>query len=314
MRYIRNIVLGLGIFLSGGVNGICEEVRWSTDFKLVQIPSGKDGHVQMAYLYGTKATDPAPLVVSLHTWSGDYTQKDTISGLCKSLDLNYIHPDFRGENNTTNACCSELALTDIDEAISYAIENANVDTSRIYVIGLSGGGYATLSVFMKSIHRIKKFSAWVPISDLVAWYRESSIRGNKYAQDILNCTSSVDSVLDLHTAKEKSPIYWDTPTGKLDQSSLHIYTGVNDGVVSITQSINFYNKVLSDLHVEDASTFVSDHEKLELLEYRQKLGEYGKIADREVFLRKRHGGLKLVIFEGSHEILTEYALDELLSD
>ena len=327
MRYFRNVVLGLVILFLGGMDGICEEISvaiddtlelsWNDDFKLVQIPSGIDGHIQMAYLYGSKASDPAPLIVSLHTWSGDYTQPDPISQLCRSRDLNYIHPDFRGVNNTIDACCSELALTDIDEAISYAIKNTNVDTSRIYVVGASGGGYATLGVFMKSSHRIKKFSAWVPISDLEAWYRESYIRGNKYANDILNCTHSKDSILNVPIAREKSPLHWDTPIEKINYASLHIYTGIYDGIqgsVPITQSVNFYNKVLSDLTVKDSSKFVSDFEKLELLEHRRKLGNFGKIADREVFLRKDYKNIKLVIFEGNHEMLPEYALDELLLD
>jgi poly(3-hydroxybutyrate) depolymerase len=316
MNFALKFLMALGILLSGDLVSAQEET-WSKDFSLVEIPSGIDGHVQLAYLYGSKASDPAPLVVSLHTWSGDYTQEDPLSDLCRSKDLNYIHPDFRGVNNTINACCSELAMSDIDEAISYAIENTNVDPSRIYVVGQSGGGYATLASFMKSKHKIRKFSAWVPISDLEAWYRESSIRGNKYADDILACTASEDSILNIAIAKEKSPIHWDTPGGKLGYSKLYIHTGIYDGIqgsVPITQSINFYNKVLSDLGVKDASKFVSDQEKLELLEYRKKLGDYGKIAQREVFLRKEYKNLKLVIFEGNHEILPEYALDELLLD
>jgi hypothetical protein len=118
-------------------------------------------------------------------------------------------------------------------------------------------------------------------------------------------------------AKEKSPIYWATPVEKLCYSELYIYTGIYDGIqgsVPITQSINFYNKVLSDLGVKDASKFVSDQEKLELLEHRKKLGDFGEIAEREVFLRKEYLNLKLVIFEGNHEILPEYALEELLMD
>lgn len=316
MNNALKFLIALGILLSGSLVSAQEET-WSEDFSLVEIPSGIDGHVQMAYMYGSKASNPAPLVVSLHTWSGDYTQEDPMSELCRSKDLNYIHPDFRGVNNTVNACCSELAMSDIDEAISYAIGNANVDTSRIYVVGQSGGAYATLATFMKSKHKIRKFSAWVPISDLVAWYQESSIRGNKYAMDVLACTSSEDSILNVQTAKDKSPLYWETPGEKLNYSKLNIYTGIYDGIqgsVPITHSINFYNKVLSDLGVRDASAFVSDKEKLELLEYRKKLGDYGKIAQREVFLRKEYLNLKLVIFEGNHEILSEYALDELLLD
>lgn len=350
-------LMAMGLLISGGVNEICaakylsgddiwEEIwseedpqegpwskedplegpwskenplegPWSPEFSQVEIPSAVDGHIQMAYMYAAKTSDPAPLVVSLHTWSGDYTQEDPLSELCRSRDLNYIHPDFRGVNNTVNACCSELAISDIDEAISYAIENANVDPSRIYVIGTSGGGYATLAVFMKSKHKIRKFSAWVPISDLEAWYQESYIRGNKYAFDILGCTNSEDSILNVAVARARSPILWSTPLGKLDHSELYIHTGIYDGIqgsVPITHSINFYNKVLSDLGEGDTSNFVSDHEKLSLLEYRSALGEFGKIADREVFLRKEAGNVKLVVFEGNHESLPEYSLDELLED
>lgn len=294
-----------------------QPVSWSSDYKRVEIKSALDGHMQQAYLYASKADKPAPLIVSLHTWSGDFTQEDPLSELCRSRDLNYIHPDFRGVNNSKHACCSELALSDIDQSIAYAIENARVDTSRIFVIGTSGGGYATLAAFMKSQQRIRKYSAWVPISDLIAWYEESSIRGNKYAGDILDCTESTDSILNLNVARERSPIFWDTPSGKLNHSNLYIYTGIYDGIqgsVPITQSINFYNKLLSDLSVKDPLTYVSDHEKLMLLEHRKPLGNFGKIAEREVVLIKEYQNLKLVIFKGNHEILSEYALNELLTD
>ncbi len=309
------IFLGLGSYGQSGQQLPGElEGSWSNDFKVVEIESALDHHVQKAYFYSSTAADPAPLIVSLHTWSGDYTQEDTLSWLCMAKGLNYIHPDFRGINNTKNACCSELAINDIDESITYAIENANVDTSRIYVIGASGGGYATLSTFMKSKQRIRKFSAWVPISDLIAWYHESSIRQNKYAGDILGCTESKESTLNINIAQQKSPIYWDTPVSKLNATELYIYTGIYDGIqgsVPITQSINFYNKLLSDLAVSDSSKYVSASEKLQLLEFRKPLGDYGKIADRKIFLEKEVHHIKLVIFEGNHEMLPEYALTEL---
>jgi len=303
---------------SGGLSGQQvageSEESWSNAFKLVEIKSAMDDHIQKAYFYASTAADPAPLIVSLHTWSGDYTQEDTLSWLCVAKGLNYIHPDFRGKNSTKNSCCSDLVINDIDESITYAIENANVDTSRIYVVGTSGGGYATLSAFMKSKQRIRKFSAWVPISDLIAWYHESSIRQNKYAGDILGCTESNDSMLNMSVAREKSPVYWDTPVSKFDNAELFIYTGIYDGIqgsVPITQSINFYNKLLSDLAVSDSSKYVSAYEKLQLLEFRRPLGDFGKIADRKIFLQKEYKNIKLVIFEGNHEMLPEYTLNEL---
>lgn len=215
-----------------------------------------------------------------------------------------------------NACCSELALTDIDDAITYAIRNSNVDTTKIYVIGGSGGGYATLSTFMKSKHNIKKFSAWAPISDLIAWYNESKIRNNKYAENILDCTDS-ENGLNIKNAKQKSPIYWNTPIEKLENSKLTIYAGIYDGIqgsVPITHSINFYNKLLTEMSVSDTLKYVSTSEILKLLEKREPLGEFGNISDREIYLKEEFGNLSLIIFKGNHEILTEFALNELIKN
>jgi hypothetical protein len=290
--------------------------KWDADFKVVELKSSLDNSLQKAYFFKSKSAAPKPLVVSLHSWSGNYEQKDELAALSKIKDLNYIHPDFRGVNWTKDACCSDLALTDIDDAIDFAIKNSNVDLSRIYVIGSSGGGYATLATFMKSKHLIRRFSAWVPISDLPAWYAQSKIMGTKYAENILDCTSSKDS-LNMEIAIKKSPIYWKTPVEKLNTTEFQIYAGVYDGIqgsVPITHSINFYNKILKDKLVIDRSIYVSDSEKLYLLEYRKALGKFGSIAGRKVFLKKQSGNLGLTIFEGNHEMLTEYAFNELIRE
>ena len=290
------------------------KIKWSKSFKIVEIKSKLDSNIQMAYFFATKQKEPQPLIVSLHTWSGDYTQKDNLAKMCKAKNINYIHPNFRGPNWTINACCSKLALNDIDEAISYAVDNGNVDTSKIYVVGVSGGGYATISMFMKSKHNVKKFSAWASITDLTEWYVQSKIRKRPYAEHILKCTDSVDK-LNTKIAKSKSPIFWKTPIGKLKNSKLSIHVGVYDGIqgsVPITHSINFYNKVLKDLGVTDSSKYVSDKEKLDLLEFRKPLGNFGNIADRKICLQKEYGNVKLTVFVGNHEMIEEYALDELL--
>ena len=292
------------------------ETDWDTDFTVVDIKSTLDNSLQKAFFYKSNSSSPKPLIVSLHTWSGNYEQKDELAVLSKKKGLNYIHPDFRGVNWTKDACCSDLALGDIDDAIDYAIKNSNVDLSRIYIIGVSGGGYATLATFMKSRHLIRRFSAWVPISDLPEWYAQSKIMGTKYAENIMACTSSIDSI-NMEVAMSKSPIYWKTPTEKLNNSELHIYAGVYDGIqgsVPITHSINFYNKVLNDMPFADSSNYVNNTEKLTLLEYRKALGNFGSISGRKVFLKKRSGNLNLTIFEGNHEMLTEYAFNELIRE
>jgi hypothetical protein len=166
---------------------------------------------------------------------------------------------------------------------------------------------------MKSKHNIAKFSAWASIADLVAWYNESRIRGANYAKHILECTSS-GSELNEDAARQKSPLYWETPGKKLTKSKLFIYAGIYDGIqgsVPITHSINFYNKVLADMKVKGTSRYVTPIEKLRLLEFRKPLGEFGSIG-RAICLKKESGNIRLIIFEGNHEMLTGYAFNELI--
>lgn len=289
--------------------------KWDSAFSIVKIPSSIDTAIQKAYYYQSKAAQPQPLVVSLHTWSNDYTQADTISVLSLAADVNYIHPNFRGPNWTAQACCSELVISDIDDAIDFAIAKGNVDTSNIYVIGWSGGGYATLGVFMKSRHRIKQFSSWVPISDLIAWYEETKIRKMPYYENILGCIDT--TFFDTNNIKARSPYYWETPLEKLKTTKLDIYAGVYDGVegngpVPITQSIKFYNKLLKDMGETDLSRYVSDEERLHLLEYRTPCADYGKIGNRTICLKKNSGTISLTIFTGLHEILGIPAFETLV--
>ena len=239
--------------------------------------------------------------------------------LSRDKGMNYIHPDFRGINRIPEACCSPLAIADMDAAIDYAIRHANVDTTRIYVTGRSGGGYATLALFMKSRHSIKKFSSWVPLTDLVSWYEETKMRKLKYAPEILLCTNSKGNELNRAEAILRSPVYWKTPLEKLSGSSLRIYTGVYDGLegngpIPITQALNFYNKMLRDAHVQDSSKYVSDAEKLWLLEKRSRMKDFGRIADRDICLMKEWGNIRLTIFTGGHEMLEGFAFADLVEE
>lgn len=312
-----------GVKKTGGTNAgytpfdDTRKIVWSPDFKVVDIPSSSDRHLQKAYFYAAKSKSRRPLVVSLHTWSGGYDQQDDLAAICKSRDFNYIHPDFRGPNQTKNACCSELALGDIDDAIDYAISKAKVDRNEIYVVGVSGGGYATLSFFMRSKHRVKSFSAWASISDLVAWYHESRDRKRKYADDILKCTMSGEGELNVEAAKAKSPLYWKTPVDKVSSARFFIHAGIHDGYkgsVPISHSINFYNKILADCGATDSSNFVTASEKTSLLKQIPPAGVIGEIGGRKLYLEKHYKNVTLMIFEGGHEMLFDVAMNELTGE
>jgi hypothetical protein len=66
--------------------------------------------------------------------------------------------------------------------------------------------------------------------------------------------------------------------------------------------------------VSDTLKYVSNSEKLKLLEKQEPLGEFGNIAGRKICLRKEFGNVSLIIVEGNHEMLTEFALNELLEE
>jgi predicted peptidase len=192
----------------------------------------------------------------------------------------------------------------------------NVDKNRIYVIGYSGGGYATLAMYMKSRHNISGFSAWASISDLVAWYGESTERKNKYANEIVSCIGT-NNIFDTLKAKERSPLFWTTPVKKRKKCVLQIFAGIHDGYngpVPISQSINFYNKLLSDFRETDTSKYVNN-EDLKFMVNTQSFpysNSSNKIGNRTIHYQKASKKVMLTIFEGGHEILSKQALEYIL--
>lgn len=87
-----------------------EDTQWPEGFEVITIPSSLDGAMQRAYAFQSASDKAMPLVVSLHTWSGNYEQHDPLAEKMAKENFNYIHPDFRGPNNTPESCASELAM------------------------------------------------------------------------------------------------------------------------------------------------------------------------------------------------------------
>ncbi len=280
------------------------------------INSSLDGNSQVFYYYKSTDKKPKPLIVQLHSWS--YTANDLetvgLDTIVTNKNYNYIFPNFRGVNNHPKACCSEFVIADIDEAIDWALKNMNVDRKRIYIIGYSGGGMATLAMYMKSQHNIRGFSAWSPISDLVAWYGESVERRNKYAGEIIQCLGT-NNVFDTLKAQKRSPLFWETPVKKRKKSDLQIFAGIHDGYrfnapVPISQSINFYNKILSDSGEKDSSKYVNNNDLQFMLEKQSfPSSNNDKIGDRAIHYQKESKKIMVTIYEGGHELLSKQALE-----
>lgn len=295
--------------------------KWNPAFRVVDIESSADGKTQKAYLYASQSKIRKPLIVSLHTWSGNYTQEDPLTLEIMARDWNYIHPDFRGANKTYESMGSNLVIADLEDAIQYALKNTNADPDEVHIIGVSGGGFATLVAYMNLRYPVKSFSAWAAISDLNAWYLECLGHRQKYAQDILKALST-DSVLNSEEAQRRSPLMQKFPKDLRKNAKLYIYEGIRDGYIGsvpITHSINMYNRLVGELkygasnldsitHLTVSDTnLVSDKEIIRLVTLRVDTTpkKQDNLFGRKIYLARKYKEIQLTIFEGGHEQLPQ---------
>jgi hypothetical protein len=286
------------------------------DLSEVDIPATIDGTVQKAMFYSASVPNQ-PLIIFLHTWGANYATVYQDDGIVLSdeilkKDWNYIQPNFRGANNNPDACVSTKVLSDIDDAVNYAIANGNsVDMNNIYVIGPSGGGLAALAYFMKSTQNyVKGYYLWVPISDLAAWFYQTLDKGyTDYFYEIsysLNCQAGK---LNFTEAQNRSPLYATTPLAKFNTSFIKFYAGIHDGynghAVPFTHSIIMFNKLLKDRNMPDARVPIDDY--LYMTAYQEPptppVG-LGTLADGSAILYQNipDDKLSLTIFDGGHDI------------
>ncbi len=315
---MKRIFILLFVFLISGSVCFAQRVQntinknWPEGFVKTEIKSTADSSMQNAIFYKTTKPEPQPLIVSLHTWSGDYTQEDLLANEILLRDWNYIHPDFRGANNNQDACGSVKVIPDIVDAILYAIRHGNVDKNQVHIIGVSGGGYATLLAFMKINYPVRSFSAWCPISDLESWYWECRGRNLKYAGDLEQVTTGGYG-FDAAVARKRSPLYMNFQPEKRSGAFLNIYAGIHDGYtgsVPITQSINMFNKLVDDMYPGQGKEKISDSLKLSLVtkQINPDAGPNFMLGGRNIYLIRELPNLNFNLFDGTHEMLVPQAL------
>ena len=97
------------------------EPAWPSEVREVSIACSYDGTSQPALFWSPETGGPHPLLVALHTWSGDYRQIESLNYFqwCREQGLVFIHPNFRGPNFNPLACASEAAVNDVLDAVEY---------------------------------------------------------------------------------------------------------------------------------------------------------------------------------------------------
>jgi len=310
---IAVVVMGAFIVCLGG----CleqEKLEWPKQVLEIKYPSTADSSLQPALFYAPGQTEkPLPLLVALHTWSGNYKQDMSIpyAGWCIEKGWIFIHPNFRGPNRRPQATGSELVVADIISAVNYAKANANVDPNRVYLVGVSGGGYTSLLMAGRAPHIWAGVSAWVPISDLRAWYLECRKLGCEHADDIVNSCSGPpgkNAAIDRQYKKRSPLTYLKNAAGLPLDINAGIRDGHHSGGVPISHSLRAFNLVAAEkdrISEEDIKFFVEEAKVPPHLRMDSTDPTYGK---KQVLFRKSSGKARVTLFDGSHDIIYEAAL------
>ena len=249
-----------------------------------------------------------PVLVYLHSWSGDYRQ-DNSPWLRQAAERGwiYLHPNFRGINQQPQACGSRWARQDILDALDWLQKEYRVDGHRVYLAGTSGGGHMAMLMAASAPERFSAVSAWVGISDLADWYRVHVKDGKRdhYAEMTVRSLGGApgDSAAVDEQYRERSPLFH---LAQARDVPLDLAAGVTDGKtgsVPIFHSLRAFNVVAK----ANGLAGVSDEEMQQLwtdgkLKQPQASDrEADPTLGREVRLRRVAGSARVTIFEGGHE-------------
>ena len=281
----------------------------------INITSKLDNTPQPALILPAEGSEPRPLVVALHTWSATFESKSAAYGkLCRNRNWHLIHPHFRGENWTPQACGSEFVISDIEDAVAYMQQNFAVDDKRIYLVGGSGGGHCALLMAGRRPDLWSAVSAWCPISDIALWHRQCRKENNGYDKNI-EAACGGDPAADtgaMLEALKRSPKSW--LVNAVNKIPVDISTGIHDGhtgSVPVGHAIRAYNILaaendrISEADIGFIEKFQRVPEHLAAAESDPAYGEY------TVYLRKVSNSVRLTLFEGGHNIFPAISGDWL---
>ncbi len=282
----------------------------------IQVVSTLDGSPQDSYLilpsgyvYSASAV---PLVVALHSWSSGLEQRlpDWESEAEKRGWL-YLFPNFRGKNDRPEACGSNLAQTDILDAVQWVKRHYSVAPGRVYLGGVSGGGHVAMLMVGCHPDIWTAASAWAGISDLKEWYRIHS--GGKYGEMMLQSMGGppgASKEIDEEYRK-RSPL---TFLANGVRVPLDLAAGRHDGhkgSVPIVHSLRAFNEIARAI---EPSSLISEEEISQLSRLNGRLEQPApsdmvndSTFGREIFLRRTAGPSRITIFEGGHEGISSAA-------
>ena len=288
--------------------------KHAPEIRTIRIRSSADGSEQPALYYDSGSSHRKPLLVALHSWSFDYRQPVSIPyGIwAVQNDWVFIHPNFRGRFNRPEATASDLVISDIVDALEYALEHAAVDSSRIYLAGFSGGAMNALILAGKYPDLWNAVSAWVPIYDLRDWYDYSTRFPEKhYAGDIAGSCGGAPEP-GTEAAREcagRSPVtYLKEARGK--GVKIYIACGIKDDVVPPSHSLWAFNDLArpEDRIPDEDIAYIAENHRLPSHMANGISDELYEKAGAPLLFKRESGNVTLALFDGGHDLLFNPAL------
>lgn len=287
---------------------------WPAEVTKVEIPCS-DGAKQAAMWFAPKASGKKPLLVGLHTWSSTYASAggDAVyAKWCIAQGWVFVHPDFRGPNWTPPALGSDRAVQDVVEAVAWAKTQTEVDESRVYLIGVSGGGHMAMQMAGRHPELWAGVSAWCGISDVAQWHADHLRNGKPdgYAKNIEDALGRAPAADDAE-AKNRSPL---THLHNAAGVPLDINHGVHDGrigSVPFVHSLHAFNAVAAEADRLPKADILSYYDSRKLPAGWTPASPDASFGDKTPLFRKASGNTRITIFEGGHEIVPQAALNWL---
>lgn len=320
MPVLRSLIVVATVVGSSAALAESEPAKALPKLTSDEVKSSLDGESQpILYWAPEKAREePTPLFVFLHSWSGDYTQNNAKwQTQAVKRGWIYLHPNFRGVNQTPKACGSKWARQDILDAVDFATSKFNVDPKRIYLAGTSGGGHMAMLMAGHHPDRFSAVSAWVGISALSAWhdFHVKDGKPQRYARMIQASLGGVPGINAATDAdyKDRSPIHH---LHRAVDIPLQICAGINDGYsgsVPTTHSLNAFNVIAraqkSDVIPDSVVTDLSLRKPVK--GFTSLDASSTATFGREIVFHQATRTASVVIFDGGHEGLTAPACDWL---
>lgn len=289
---------------------------WPDAVAEIRIRSSADRSEQPALQWSPAGDEARPLLVGLHTWSGDYRQAANgavYARWCMDQGWHFVYPDFRGPNRTPEALGSDLAVQDIVDAVAHVQRTRRVDAQRIYLIGVSGGGHMAMLMAGRHPEIWAGVSAWCGIADVAQWHAEHSAGGtpDNYGRHIEAALGGPpDNAARRAEARHRSPLTW-LPRAK--DVALDLCHGIHDGR---TGSVPFRHSLLAYTAVSGAPLAAADIARY--YDTQQRPAAWTEPAAdalygdaKPVRFRHQQGQTRVTLFEGGHEILYAPALNWL---